>query len=94
MRLLKSTLERNFTVKHNGETYYISYLNSNGQILGLLNRDYWEVLDEEFEEINIFQNMTKKEEEQLEKIAKLRSKLIKFCINHFNDYQPNYKEDF
>jgi len=91
---LQSTLQKFFTVKHQGKIYYVDYLNSSGQILGLLNRDYWEVLDEELEELNIYvySDTTKKELKQIEKNTKLYRKLIKFCIRHFDDYKPNYKE--
>lgn len=75
MQLLQSTLERNFTVKHKGKTYYIDYLNSNGQIL--LNREIWEVINEDWKEIEN---------------KKLKIKLIKFCINQFNDFQPSKEE--
>ncbi len=94
MKLINSVLERKFTVTYKGKRYYISYLNSDGPIIGLLNRFHWEILDEELEELDIygFKGMSKKEEE-LDRNAKLANKLIKLCIKHFNDYQPNYKED-
>ena len=37
------------------------------------NRDYWETIDEEWDEIE----------------DKLKLKLINVCIKHFNDYQPD-----
>ena len=91
IKLIQSTLERSFTVKHKGKTYYVSYLNSDGPILGLLNRNYWEILDEELEELNIyiFKDTTKKEEQQIDKNVKLTNKLIEFCIKHFDDYKPD-----
>ncbi|MBI2545926.1 hypothetical protein HYV81_01990 [Candidatus Woesearchaeota archaeon] len=56
----------------------------------MLNRDNWEVLDEELEEVNIyeFKDDTKEEKEQLRKNRKLVLKLVKFCIKHFGDYTP------
>ena len=95
MKLTKSALQKWFTVKHKGKTYYVDYANSDGQTLLLSNRNYWEILDEELEELNIYvcSNTTKKELKQIDKNVKLYKKLIKFCIKHFNDYQPNYKED-
>ena len=66
-------MEKNFVVKHNGKVYYVDYMDSDGPILSLINRDYWEVIDEEWEEI---------EDE------KLKKKLIEFCIKHFNGYKP------
>jgi len=90
MKLTQSILERNFTVQHKGKTYHVNYLNSDGQILGLINRDYWEIVDEDGEELNIyiFKNTTKKEMKQIDKNVKLMNKLITFCIKHFNNYQP------
>ena len=95
MKLLQSTLERNFTVKHKGKTYYVDYLNSDGQILGLMNRFNWEILDEELEEVSTlgFKGMSKEEKKEVDRTVKLTNKLIKFCIKHFDDYQPNYKGD-
>ena len=89
MKLVQSTLQRNFTVKHNGKCYYIEYINSDGQILGLLNRNYWEIWDEDSEEIQIyeFQEDSKKEKIQIKKNKILAKKLIKFCTKHFNDYK-------
>lgn len=83
-------LEKNFTVEYKGKTYYVGYLNSDGQVLGLVNRDNWEIYDEEGEELNvyIYQRTTKKEKKQIEKNAKLYCKLISFCIKHFNDFKP------
>ncbi|MBI2657601.1 hypothetical protein HYX08_02800 [Candidatus Woesearchaeota archaeon] len=83
-------MERHFTVKHKGKFYYVDYLDSDGQILGLINRDTWEILDEELEELGIceFQNATKKEKGQIKKNIKLANRLIEFCTKHFNDYKP------
>ena len=90
IKITKNILSRSFEVRHEGKTYNINYLNSDSQILGLSNRDYWEVIDEEFEEVCIyeFSNATKEEKEQIKKNRRLVSILIKFCIKHFNDYKP------
>mgnify|MGYP001580775598 CR=1 FL=1 len=95
MQLLQTSLERNFTLKDNNKIYYINYLNSDGQILGLLNRFNWEILDENLEELDVykFKNMTKNRKEQIKKNIKLLNKLITFCVKHFEDYKPNYKKD-
>ena len=67
----------------------MDYINSDNQIL-LGNRDDWEVLDEELEELCIceFKNTTKKEKEQIKKNRRLYNKLINFCIKHFDEYKP------
>ncbi len=56
----------------------------------LSNRFDWEILDEELEELCVceFQDATKKEKEQIRKNRILASKLIDFCIRHFDDYKP------
>lgn len=90
IKALQSTLERNFTVEYKGKTYHVSYLNSDGQVLSLLNRDNWEVLDEYFEELPVCQlkDDAKKEKQNIKTNINLSKKLISFCINHFNDYNP------
>ena len=89
MKLTQSTIQKYFTVEHKGKIYYVDYINSDDQIL-LGNRYYWEVLDEEQEELCIceFKNAAKKEKEQIKKNRRLYNKLIDFCIKHFDDYKP------
>lgn len=88
IKIIKNTLERNFTVDCKGKTYYVGYLNSDGQILGLLNRNYWEILDEDLEEVSEF-CFRGSDVRGIEKNVELKLKLINFCIKHFNDYKPN-----
>ena len=77
-------------VKYNKKVYYVGFLASDRQILGLINRDTWEILDEELEELCVcgFKGDTKKEKQQIKKNRILANKLISFCITHFNDYKP------
>ena len=84
-------MEKSFTIEHNGKMYYVDYLNSDGQILGLINRDNWEVYEEEGEELDIyfFKGAKSKEKEHIKKNAKLMNRLLKHCIRHFNGYRPN-----
>ena len=90
IKLIQTTIAKYFTVQYKDKTYYIDYVNSDGQTLLLSNRDYWEILDEELEELYLceFQNDTKEEKEQIKKNIKLANKLINFSIRHFNDYKP------
>ena len=87
MKLTNISIQKSFTVTHKGKTYYLDYLNSTGPICGLFNRFNWQVLDEELEELPIYKL-------QSTKARKLYLKLIRFCIKHFNDYKPNYKERY
>jgi len=95
MKIVQSSLERSFVVTHNGKEYFVNYLNSTEPIPGLLNRFHWEVFDENQEELNIFEfeDTTAEEKEKIQNNIKLRDKLIKFCIEHFNEYNPNFKKD-
>jgi hypothetical protein len=95
MKLEQTIIEKNFFVKHRGRTWYVSYVNSDGQTLALLNRDNWEIFDDENEELQVylFNNASKKEKEQVESNIALRDKLVSFCMNHFNDYLPEDLED-
>ena len=72
MNLSQTVIEKYFTVKHKGKTYYIDFINSDDAIL-LGNRDYWEVLNEELEYIDDIN---------------LINKLVNYCIKHFDDYKP------
>ena len=74
-------------MKHKGKFYYIDYLSSDGQILGLINRDTWEICGEELNTY-ILKDTTKEEKQQIKKNTKLANKLIYFCIRHFEDYNP------
>lgn len=93
MKLLQTVLEKNFTIEHKGKTYYVSYINSDGQIL--LNRFGWEVYDEESEELDIylFANASRNKREEVLQNQKLYICLIKFCMRHFNDYKPEVELD-
>ena len=95
MKLTNLAIQKFFTVKHKSKTYYVDYLASDGPICGLFNRFNWEILDEELEELGIyeFKGMSKKEKKEVDENVKLYNKLVNFCIKHFNDFKPNYKED-
>ena len=89
MKLQQSILNKTFIVNYQGKDYCVDYLNSDGYTLGLLNRDYWEIIDEDRENVNIylFKNSTKKQKEEVNKNIRLVRELISFCIKHFNDYK-------
>jgi hypothetical protein len=90
MRLAQTILEKHFTVRHKGKTYYISYLNSDRPCLGLVNRFTWEVLDQELEEIDVYY-VSGVKKQQIDKNNELVEELINFCIKHFKDYRPDYR---
>jgi len=96
MKVVQSSLERSFVVTRNEKEYFVNYLNSSGLIPSLVNRFHWEILDENHEELNIFEfeETTMEEKEQIQKNRELRDQIVDFCIKHFNDYNPKFKEDF
>lgn len=91
MKIEQITLSKTFRLKQGKKWYLVNYTNSDGQTPNLLNRDFWEVRDEDDEELDIYflGKINKKEKEEIEKNRKLVVKLIKFCIQHFYDYKPN-----
>lgn len=54
MKIEQTVLQKTFYVRHKGKMYYIDYLNSDGQSLGLINRDNWEISDEEGRISNLY----------------------------------------
>ncbi|MEK6932915.1 MAG: hypothetical protein AABW56_03930 [Nanoarchaeota archaeon] len=90
MKIKGYFLEKQFEVKNKGKVYYISYLNSTSQSLRLLNRDNWEIYEEDGD--NLFEYIYKRNKFVLDKnIRKLKLKLIKRCIKNFNKYHPKYE---
>jgi len=90
MKLVQTVIEKNFFVDHQGKIYYVNYLSSDGHILGLLNRDEWEITDENHEELQVyaFQGINKNEKVKIRNNQKLANNLIKFCTEHFDNYAP------
>ncbi len=90
MKLIQTVIQKTFCVKYKGKTYYIDYVNSDGQALALINRNNWEVYDEDRNELDIytFYEDSKKRLKEIEKNLRLTDKLISFCISRFNKYDP------
>ena len=82
-------LEKQFEVKFKNKIYYVSYLNATTNNLSLLNRDYWEIYEEEGDEL--FEFIFKRNKFVLDKNRrKLKIKLIRYCIKNFNNYKPKF----
>jgi hypothetical protein len=45
MQLERNQISRDWTVQHEGRTFYVNYTQSDGPTLALMNRDHWEVLE-------------------------------------------------
>jgi hypothetical protein len=90
MQLEANQISRDWTILHNGRKFYVNFTESDGQTLALMNRDNWEVLEETEdgpEELNVyvFKDDTSKEREIAAKNALLKEKLVKFCIENWDN---------
>ncbi len=90
MRLIGNILQRSFLIKYKGKKYYVSYLNADYPTPLLLNRDSWEITDENGEELQIykFNSTNKKEKIEIKENTKLFDKIVDFCVKKFHSYNP------
>ncbi len=88
MKIEQTTIQKTFSVKYLGKLYCVDYVNSDGQTLALLNRNNWEIYDEDRKELQIylFKKSSKKEKEMVKKNMTTARKLINYCVKHFNDF--------
>ena len=99
MQVQTNQISRDWTILHEGRTFYVNYTQSDGQTLALCNRDNWEIwekTDEGTEELDIY-SFTGDDEQQRAKAQenfKLMKRLIGFCIEQWdNDFFREIKED-
>lgn len=99
MQLQTNQISRDWTILHEGRTFYVNYTQSDGQTLALCNRDNWEVWEgtaEGKEELDIY-SFTSDSEEKRAKAREnfeLLKRLIRFCIEHWdNEFMQEIKED-
>jgi len=85
MKIIGNSLQKSFLVKHSGKTYYVNYLDADYPSPTLLNRDKWEVIDEDGEEIGPY--IIKSVKNTNNKKTNLYYKLIEFCVKNFNKYK-------
>lgn len=76
-----------FAVKHKSRTCHASYSNSNGQTLLLSNRNSWEAADDHGKGISEHY-CSESGKKAAMRNARLKNKLIAFCIRHFDGYKP------
>ena len=90
MQIKANQISRNWTILHKGRTFYVNYTESDGQTLALCNRDNWEVWEETeegTEELDAysFQGDTPKEQAGAQENSLLKEKLIRFCIENWDN---------
>lgn len=90
MKIIGNTISRTFIIKFNHKKYYVNYLNSDYSNSELLNRNNWEITEEDGEELNIYEfgNMSKRESIEVDRNRKKFEQLVSFCIKNFNFYKP------
>ena len=95
-RITQTTVQKTFTVEYKGVVYFVDYLNSDGQILGLINRDNLEVRTEDGEEFNdyVVSDASPTEMAEAQERAKTIKELILHVIEHFNDFDAKLAEEF
>ncbi len=90
MQVESNQISRDWTVLHEGRTFYVNFTESDGQSLALLNRDNWEILeetDDSTEQLNIyiFKDDTPQQKRMARQNAKLAEELIKFCVKNWDN---------
>jgi hypothetical protein len=99
MQLERNQISRDWTVLHEGRTFYVNYTKSDGQTLALMNRDNWEILEETedgTEELNVYgcRDDTAEERETVRKNSELMERLIRFCVENWdNRFMQAIKQD-
>ena len=100
MQLETNIISRDWTVIYKGRTFYVNYTEADCQTLALCNRGNWEVwqeTDDGTEELNeySFSDDTPGQRKQAEQNARLKEKLVKFCIDNWdNQFMQEIKEQF
>lgn len=99
MEIEQNTLSRDWIVKHDGRTFYVNFIESDGQTLALMNRDNWEITertndgDVELSGI-LFSSMTKEERQKAAQEAAMMKAIITYCIaNWDNQFMQELGQD-
>lgn len=86
MKIQQNTITRIWEVAFKGKTYFVDLTYSDGQTLALCNRGYWEITDENNEEVCYAMNG-----EEPELSEKETDEIIKFCVENF--FTGKFKEE-
>ena len=99
MQLERNQISRDWTILHEGRTFYVNYTQSDGQTLALMNRDNWEVLEETDdgpEELDVygFGGQSQEDRAKAQENFAMMKRLIRFCIaNWDNGFMRQIKDD-
>ncbi len=84
MRIIGNSLQKVFLIRYKNKDYYVNYLSADYNSSALMNRENWEIFDEDGEEISPYQFKSSKNEKEIN----LYYKLVEFCIKNYNQYNP------
>jgi len=89
MQVQTNQISRDWTILHEGRTFYVNYTQSDGQTLAICNRDNWEIWEETpegTEELDIYSFSGDNEQERAKarENFKLMKRLIGFCIEQWD----------
>ena len=99
MELEANQVSRDWTILHEGRTFYVNYTDSDGQSLALCNRDNWQIFeetDEDTEKLDIygFNGDLSERQKTVEENIRLAEELIKFCIENWdNKFMQEIKKE-
>ena len=84
----QNTISRDWTIVHKGRRFFVNFTNSDGQTLGLCNRENWQIHEETedgTEELSpyVFSNSSPEEQKQAEENADIIERLVDFCLGHW-----------
>ena len=90
MKIEQNTLSRDWTITHNGRTFFVNLTESDGQTLRLCNRDNWQIIeqtDHTTKELHPYtlRNSSQKEQKQADANATLIDQLIAHCIRNWQN---------
>ena len=90
MHVTANQISRDWTVRHQGRTFYVNFTESDGQSLALCNRNNWEVWEETDDgvaELNefVFKDDTAQERADVEENSLLKERLIRFCLENWDN---------
>ena len=87
MKIIQNTIIRDWFMEWQGKTFYVNFTASDGQTLALCNRDNWEVLTGDGEELGeyVMSGATAEDRKTAAGNAELKEQLVKFCMQNWDD---------
>jgi len=78
MEIKQNTISRDWQVSFRDKIYFVNFTYSDGQSLALLNRNFWEIVDAEGNEVCYAMGDDKPELSDF-----IQTQMVNFCIRNF-----------